>query len=76
MACQQEYAERNLTERDSAPMCSLQMPGEQVWKCCLGLLKEQKLLDPSSACWSARISLATHVCRSWPFSAAAGEQHH
>lgn len=68
MACQQEYAERNSTERDNALACSLQMPGEQVLEGCWGLLKEQKLLDPSS-CWLAGILLATHMCWSWPLPA-------
>ncbi|KAM6116411.1 BRCA1-A complex subunit RAP80 isoform 2-T3 [Pterocles gutturalis] len=76
VACQQEYAERSLTERDNTLTCSLQMPGEQVWKGCVGSQKEQKLLDPLSTCWSAGISLATHMCRSWPVPAATGEQHH
>lgn len=49
MVCQQEYAERNSSERDNTPMCSLQMPAEPVGKGSLGFLGEQQWLDPSSA---------------------------
>lgn len=64
MARQQEYAERNSTERDNTLTCSLKMPGEHVWKGCRGSLEEQNLLDPWSACHSAGVSSAARECRS------------
>lgn len=63
---------RNSAERGNSPPCSPRVPGEQLWRGCLGVLEE--LLDHLLRAAQASTSLAASVCPSSTFPAATGEQ--